>query len=213
MKISNDPKHAIITIPHLKRRGGPNAPYPILDGARFDLEDTVYISFQDTYLSFDSYFLTDNYGGNPVPTAADVVNRILNQYGLDDSNATLVGSSKGANIVASVSRHFDNTQLIVCTYSTDLEYRIRNSHYSHLATALNYFGLEFPDSLDILANEGTRKETHWFYSVEDHLANMGNEGVDYPRLHKYACDVDHSNVIVDNWNRIKGLICSFRDSK
>jgi len=210
VKAVGTPRHAIVTFPHFKRRGGPEAPYPILDAGKFVFDNTVYISFQDPYLAQGSYFLTDNYGNDPVVTAASVIRRELSKYGLDDCNATFVGSSKGANIAALVSSYFRSNQLIVCAYSTELEYRLRNSHFVHLATALDFFGIGIPDSLEILKAEASRKETHWFYSVGDEMANRGHENTKASNLTSYPSNVGHSAVILDNWQKIHSLIHSYR---
>lgn len=210
VKVVGTPRHAIITFPHFKGRGGPKAPYPILNAGKFQFDNTLFISFQDPYLAFGSYFLTDNYGNDPVATAVSVIRRILSKYGLNDSNASFVGSSKGANIAALVSSHFDSNQLILCAYSTELEYRLRNSHFVHLATALDYFGIGIPDSLEILKSESSRKETHWFYSIGDDLANRGHEGTTGAYLTSYPSESSHSAVILDNWQNIHDLIFSYR---
>lgn len=210
VKVVGDPRHAIITFPHFKGRGGPEAPYPILNAGKFQFDNTVFISFQDPYLALGSYFLTDNYGKDPVTTAVSVIRRILSKFGLNDSNASFVGSSKGANIAALVSSHFDSNQLILCAYSTELEYRLRNSHFVHLATALDFFGIRIPDSLEILKAEASRKEAHWFYSIGDDMANRGHEDTKALNLTSYPSEVGHSAVILDNWQNIHNLIHAYR---
>lgn len=206
ISVEGKPNHAIVTFPHYKGVGGWETPYGILDGRKFELENTLVISFQEPYFSMGSYFLSDNYGGDPVPTAVQVIKRSLAKYGLSDHSATFIGSSKGANIAALVSQHFDRNQLILCAYSTDVEYRVRNTDYSHLAVALDRFKIPFPEALEILKSEGYRKETHWFYSIGDDLANRGQEHTTAPQLTTYACTESHSDVILGQWSTIRDLI-------
>lgn len=200
------PRRAIVTFPHYKGVGGWQAPYAILDGRKLDLDDTLYISFQEPYLTMGSYYLSDNSGGDPVPTAVSVIRRILEKYGLDDNHVTFLGSSKGANIAAMVSQHFEDNQLILCSYSNDIEYRVRNTDYSHLAMTLDRLDIGFPDSLEILRNESNRKETHWFFAIGDHLAIQGQEDLTASNLRVYPSTESHSRVITGKWNSIRELI-------
>lgn len=206
VSVRGTPKRAIVTFPHYKGVGGWPAPYAILDSRKFDLDDTLYVSFQEPYFTMGSYFLSDNYGNDPAPIAASVIARLLQSHSLTAREATFLGSSKGANIAAAVSKYFDYNQLILCAYSTDLEYRILNTDYIHLATSLENFSIGFPDTLALLKEESNRKETHWFYSVEDQLANRGNEGLKARRLTSHPCSEEHSEVVTGQWDNIRELI-------
>ena len=73
---------------------------------------------------------------------------------------------------------------------------------------LGHFGIEFPDSRLTMEAEAATKETHWFYSVGDELANRGLEGLTAPNLTTYACAVPHSQVVLDRWDQIRSLIIS-----
>ena len=200
------PRRAVVTFPHYKGVGGWPAPYALLDGSRLELEDTLYISFQDPYWTMGTYFLSDSYGSDPVPAAEEAIRQQLTKHGLTSDKCTFLGSSKGANIAALVSSRFSDGRLVLCAYSTDLEYRIRNTHYSHLGTMLDRFAISIPDTLEILTNEASAKETHWFYSIGDDLANRGNENIEVEYLTSHPCAQSHSRVMLDNWDSIRSLI-------
>lgn len=207
------PHRAIITFPQHRGFGGWLAPYSVFHGEKLAIDDCLYISFQEPYLTSGSYFLVDNSGEDPVPNAINIIRRELANYGLGESNVTLIGSSKGANIAALVSQHLSGNQLILCNYSTELDYRLRNNFLSYLANTLDLLQVTIPDSLEILARESENKETHWFYTVGDHLANRGHESLQGPRLSTYACTDRHGEVLQGNWDFIKSLIQRFHGKR
>lgn len=200
------PRHAIITFPHFKGHGGFAAPYAIFDGGKFAFDDTLYLSFQDSFLTAGTYFLSDNFGQDVMPAAVEAIRAELASYGIDPSATTFVGSSKGSNTAAMASSHFEGNQLIVCSYATELEHFVKNTDYAHLADSLNHFGKVFPDSLELLFGQAAKKDVHWFYSLHDEVSNRGYETEDMPHLNKYACQEGHSQVLPGNWDSIRGLI-------
>lgn len=200
------PVRAVVTFAHYKGFGGWVNPYTMLNGVTLGLKDTLYISFQDPYLTSGSYFLVDNFGEDPIPAAAEIISELLKLHNIPEERTTFLGSSKGANIAAMVSRMFDKNQLILCAYSMDLEYRIRSTPYVHLASALDYFAVGFPDAKHIFEEEINKKETHWFYSRGDNLANRGCESIEGSFLTTYATNSGHSDVVGDHWSDIGNLI-------
>lgn len=202
------PRRAVIAFPQHRGFGGWATPYPILSAEKFELNNTLYISFQDPYLSSGSYFLSDNYGASPVSRVIDIIRRYLTLYGLRDSQCTFIGSSKGANIAAMISQHFSDNQLLLFAYSTDLVFRFQNNFLRHLLSTFRAFNVEIPDALDILRQEATRKETHWFFSIGDTLANRGCEGIKEKHLRTYGSLETHGNVLRGNWDLARSLILS-----
>ncbi|APT94571.1 hypothetical protein CSTAT_04225 [Corynebacterium stationis] len=200
------PKHAVVSFPAYRGNRGWAAPYGVLRAERFDLDDTLYISFQDPYLTAGSYFLSDSFGNDPVPAAVEVINRALNDYSLTAEQATFVGASKGSNIAALVSQHFDGNQLILCNYSMDIQYRIHRTGMSHLESALGYFGIEYPDAFKIFAQESSRKETHWLYSEDDEISNRGKEQYSAEFLTTYASKEPHGKMFLTEWDRITAIV-------
>lgn len=203
------PRRAVITFPQHRGFGGWLAPYAVFHGEKLGIDDCLYISFQEPYLTSGSYFLVDNEGNDPIPAALRVINRELHRYGLTGENATLIGSSKGANIAALVSRHFQNNQLILCNYSVDLNYRLRNNFLSYLADTFDLLDIKIPDALEILKMEAERKETHWLYTVGDSLANQGYESLTARRLTTYPCKESHGLILRGKWELIISLIEDF----
>ncbi|PCC37223.1 hypothetical protein CIK74_01810 [Glutamicibacter sp. BW77] len=204
--VQGKPKRAVITFAHYKGFGGWPAPYTVLDATKLALADTLYISVQDPYFTAGSYFISDDYGNDPVPAIVAVISRTLEEYGLSSSDVTILGSSKGANIAGLVSQFFEDNQLILCAYSMDIEYRVRNTPFRHLASALDFLGVSFPDALSVFQKEARRKETHWFYAIRDDLANQGQEYMTADQLTTYPSQASHSNVIVEHWDEIRTLI-------
>lgn len=200
------PRHAIISFPAYRGDRGFAAPYGVLRSERFDMDDTLYISFQDPYFTAGSYFLSDNFGNDPVPTAVDIISRTLAEHSLTAQQATFVGSSKGANIAALVSQHFDGNQLILCNYSVDIQYRIQRTGMSCLEPALAYFGIKYPDAFEILAEESSRKETHWLYSTNDDISNKGMETFTAEFLTTYPSEEPHGGVLYKEWDIVRQLI-------
>lgn len=200
------PKHAVISFPAYRGNRGWAAPYGVLRGERFDLDDTLYISFQDPYLTAGSYFLSDSYGNDPVPAAVEVISRTLAKHSLTPEQSTFVGASKGSNIAALVSRHFDGNQLILCNYSVDIQCRIHRTGMSHLETALSYFGIEYPDAFEILDQEASRKEPHWLYSVGDDISNKGMETFTAEYLTTYASEEPHGTMFLAEWDTVQQLV-------
>lgn len=200
------PQHAIISFPAYRGDRGWAAPYGVLRAERFDLDDTLYISFQDPYLTAGSYFLSDSYGNDPVPAAVEVISRTLAEYSLTADRATFMGASKGSNIAALVSQHFEGNQLVLCNYSVDIQYRIHRTGMSHLETALDYFGIEYPDAFEILAREASRKETHWLYSIGDDISNKGMETYTAEYLTTYASEEPHGKLFLAEWDIVQKVV-------
>jgi hypothetical protein len=200
------PRRAVITFPQHRGFGGWKAPYSVFHGEKLGIEDCLYISFQEPYLTSGSYFLSDNEGKDPVPNALNIIRRELDKHALAEDNVTLIGASKGANIAAMISQHLNGNQLILGNYSMDLNYRLRNNFLSYLAQTLDLLEIGIPDALDILSQESTAKETHWLYSIGDDLANRGHETLRRPQLNTYACEAPHGEVLRRNWDFIKSLI-------
>lgn len=207
VEVRGTPRRAIISGPQYAGDSGPAAPYAMLRAERFDLDDTLYISFQDPFFSHGSYLLSDNYGKNPLPKAVSIIKESLKKHGLTSEQATFVGASKGANIAAMLSQHFSDNQLIVCAYAMDLEYWIRNTGMAHIGMTLDSLNVDIPDSLSLLQKEADTKETHWFYSQNDPKSNRGlEETFTAKKLKKYSCPEAHGAILLERWEEIKKLI-------
>lgn len=211
VRCQGTPRRAVITFPQHPGFGGWLAPYPIFHAEKLAIDDCLYISFQDPYLTSGSYFLVDNAGHDPMPQALGIIRRELERYGLREENTTLLGSSKGANIAALASQHLTGNQLILCNYSTELDYRLRNNFLSYLAETLDILEVKIPDALEILSREAECKETHWLYTVGDNLANRGHEDLTGPKLSTYASSNRHGDVLRGNWDFIKELITNYHE--
>lgn len=196
------PTSAVITFPHFKGHGGFPAPYTLLDGAQYDFDDTLYLSFQDSFLTAGSYFLCGNHGEDPMDDVVRTIKTELARYGIDESATTFLGSSKGANSAALASSHFAGNELIVCAYATDLEHFLKSTDYAYLADYLGFMGKDIPDYDALLFGQAAEKDVHWLYSTIDEVSNRGNETRTAQHLSKHACPQAHPDVIGSN----KGLL-------
>lgn len=206
--IRGTPKHMVVTLPHFKGQGGWPAPYAVLDGSKLDLDNCLYLSFQDPYFHLGSYLLSDNQGHDPKPGIVATIRDELSLYGISEESLTILGASKGASAALMISEYFTANQLIVCSLSTDLDFPIRKSQYSHIGVALDYYGVKYPNTMELLLSEAATKDTHWFYAVGDDSANRGNETKSAARLSKYPCEVDHAQVVSTNYGRISEIIAT-----
>lgn len=77
---------------------------------------------------------------------------------------------------------------------------------SHLETALSFFEKDYPDALEIFAEEARIKDTHWFYSLGDELSNRNKEDIILDRLSSHPSKEPHGNVLYAEWNRIVEII-------
>ena|GEM_PF-4668327 len=204
--VRGNPKRAVITFPHYKGHGGWPAPFPVFDGEKLGLDDCLYLSFQDPYFHLGSYLLSDNFGADPKPGVLNSIRGELKSYGLKESDVSLFGASKGAATALMVSEYLEGNQLVVCSLSTDLDVPIRKSLYSHLGTALDYYGITYPSTIDLLLSEAEKKDVHWFYSIGDDAANCGNEVREARYLSKYPSPVEHARVAVTNLPKIADLV-------
>ena len=143
---------------------------------------------------------------DPRQQIVGIIRKHLASYSISDSEVTLIGSSKGANIAALISPYFEDNQLILSGYATNLGKWVEHNGQASLISSLDYYGLDFPDALSLLRFEGSRKETHWFYSVGDDLANGGNEDLREPNLISYACLEPHGSLFRDRWDQFEALI-------
>lgn len=200
------PTSALITFPHFKGPGGHSAPYTLLDGAQYGFEDTLYLSFQDTYLTSGSYFLSGNHGEYPISDVVKAIDEELKRHGIQASEATFLGSSKGSNSAALASSYFSDNELIVCAYATDLGHFLENTSYAYLAEQLRFFGTEIPGYDALLFDQAAHKDVHWFYSTSDEVSNRGNDSRDSDRLTKYASSEPHSKVLSASREQILGLL-------
>lgn len=210
VSVQGDPNYAIVQFPAYRGDRGWITPYGVNDASRFDLQNTLYISFQDPYFSAGSYFLSDNYGNNPLPAAISLIDNELNKYEIPESSMTLIGSSKGANIAAIASQFFSDNQLILSGYAMDLKAWITHGGQAHLDSALDYYGIEYPDAGRIFRDESEIKETHWFYSKSDAIANQGMEQYQATNLTSYASDEPHGVLYRVHEPEMRTLICQRR---
>lgn len=208
--VKGTPRRAVVTFAHFKGHGGWASPYPVFNGEKLELNDCLYLSFQDPYFHLGSYLLSDNYGNDPKPGVVQAIRDELSIFGLDESAATLLGASKGAATALMVSERLSGNQLVLCSLSTDLDFPVRKSRYAHIGVALDFYGVTYPKIIDLLLSEASSKDTHWFYSVGDDAANRGNESRIAPFLTKYASESEHARVIVDNLPRIASIVDSFK---
>lgn len=205
--VKGNPSRAVISFPHTKGPGGWELPYGVLDAQKFSIEDALFISFQDPYLTSGSYFLADNFGNDPIPSVLEVIRDLLAQYGIPEAKSTLVGSSKGAASAAIVSRHLQGNQLVVVNYSTDLSYKLHATEWAHIGASLDYFNIEIPDTLAILLHEAESKQVHWFYSEKgDFSSNMDNEDIEAPYLKKWPSPEPHGKILQNRFEFITNLI-------
>ena len=109
-------------------------------------------------------------------------------------------------MAAMLSKHFVDNQLIVCAYATDIEKWVSSTGQASLTSALEYYGVKYPDALQLLRSEGEAKETHWFFSVDDAKANLGNENLTAKQLTTYACEENHGNLLRGRWDQIREII-------
>lgn len=203
------PRRAVVTFPHFKGQGGWPAPFSILNGEQLELDDCLYLSFQDPYFNLGSYLLSDNHGNDPKPGVVQAIRKELAAHGLTEDSLTILGSSKGAATSVMVSEYFERNNLIVCSLSTNLDVPIRQSKYNHIGVALDFFGVSYPSTISLLLSEAEKKRTHWFYSLNDFASNQGNETKQARHLTKHACESGHSNVLSDNLPLIGQVIDSF----
>lgn len=204
--VAGTPRQAIVTFPAYRGDRGWSAPYGVLRAERFQMDNTLYISFQDPYFTAGSYFLSDNFGNDPLPTAVEVIKETLENFSLSGEDTTFVGASKGANIAALVSRYFENNQLILCNYAVDIGHWVKNTGLSHLDVALKFYDRTYPDALSILRSESSQKETHWLYSIGDDIANKGSEQLVGRHLTTYASSEPHGTVLLREWDTILDIV-------
>jgi len=207
------PTSAIISFPHFKGPGGHEAPYTLLDGAQYGFDNTLHLSFQDAYLSSGSYFLSGNHGEDPMPDVVRVIEKELALHGLQASDATFLGSSKGSNSAALASSFFSGNELIVCAYATDLDHFLGKTLYAFVAEQLRFFGKETPDFNELLFGQAEHKDVHWFYSTSDEVSNCGNETRNAGRLTKHAIEEPHSKVLASSQEEITGLLTRLHGPK
>lgn len=204
--VRGEPTHAIVMFPPYRGNRGFAAPYGVVAAEKFGFDDCLYISFQDPYFANGSYMLATNSGLDPRQQIVGIIRKYLASYSLSDSEVTMIGSSKGANIAALISPYFDDNQLILSGYATDIRGWVAHNGQASLISSLDYYGIDFPDALSLLRFEGSRKETHWFYSVGDDLANGGHEDLSEPNLLSYACQEPHGTLFRDRWDQFEVLI-------
>lgn len=200
------PKRAVVMFPAYRGdRGWENA-HGVMPVEKFGFEETLYLSFQDPYFVNGSYFLSDNYGKSPLPIAVAIIQNELDAWGLLASDMSLVGSSKGANIAAMISQYFKDNQLIVCGYANNIARWVAHNGQACLTSALDYYNISYPDAAEILFSEAENKETHWFYSTRDHLANDGCETRTAKHLVKHACHESHGELFRSRWDSVSALV-------
>lgn len=206
VEVKGTPTHAIVMFPPYRGNRGFEAPYGVVAAEKFGFDNCLYISLQDPYFANGSYMLATNSGTDPRTKVVEAIREQLDLYSISDSEVTMIGSSKGANIAAIVSAYFDGNQLILSGYATDIELWVEHNGQASLIPSLKYFGLSFPDALAVLRSEASRKETHWFFSIGDDLANGGNETLLESHLTTYACREPHGTLFRDRWNDFEELI-------
>lgn len=206
VRVNGTPTHAVVMFPPYRGNRGFEAPYGVVPAEKFEFDDCLFISFQDPYFANGSYMLSDNQGGDPLPQVGEIIANEATKFGLSGTEMTFIGSSKGANIAAIVSEDFEGNQLVLSGYATDLVKWVAHNGQASLIPALDYFGKSLPDALAILKREAERKEVHWFYSVDDVIANSGNEGLTSPNLVTYPCEEPHGSLFKHRWEDFADII-------
>ncbi|MGP5704064.1 hypothetical protein [Glutamicibacter arilaitensis] len=207
VSVKGHPKRAIITFPAGKGAGGWEIPYPILSANSIDVDNAVYISFQDSYLTAGSYFICDNYGNSPSDTVQDIILRTLDKYRVPRERSYFLGSGKGANTAVIISSGFESNKLILLGYQLDLAKWIKSSHHAHLAKSLRRFGIPIPDAEKLLQEEAWRKETHYF-SESDTVSEFGDSNLpfDTPNLYFQSSKHSVSEMLNQELDLIKEII-------
>lgn len=207
------PKRAVVSFAHFGGHAGFQAPYSVLDASKIGLDNTLYLSLQDPFFIQGSYLLSDNFGNDPKPRIAKTISNELKAFGLTAAETTFLGSSKGAATALIMAQVFPPKTLLLCSLTTDLNGPIRNSRYSHLGVALDYYGVGYPDTAELLFATAESKDVHWLYSTKDATSTRGNEKKSAAKLHKYAFDQSHGEIIGNNFEFMAKIILSAEETE
>lgn len=207
VSVKGIPKRAIVTFPTDKGSGGWEIPYSLLAADSIDVDNAVYISFQDSYLTAGSYFLSDNYGNSPLKTVGEIITQTLDKYEISKSESYFLGSGKGANTATIVSSAFESNKLILLGYQLDLESWIEKSHLAYLLISLNNFGIRIPNAMNLLQEESWKKETHYFFESAPGPSDKSNIlPFDAPNLFLHSTTAKTPKMLITEMNEIRRII-------
>lgn len=206
------PKRAVVSFAHFGGHAGFPAPYSLLDASKVGLDDTLYLSFQDPFFVQGSYLLSNNVGQDPKPQIAATIAQEIEAFGISADDVTFFGSSKGAATALIMGQVFPAGRFVLCSLTTDLTQPIRNSRYSHLGQALDFYGVPYPDTAELLFSTAQDREVQWLYSTRDPESTRGNEKRDAPHLVKRPFNLAHGEVVGQNFDLIADIVSGSRVS-
>lgn len=176
-----------------------------------ELQDTLFVAFQDRYSVSGTYMLLDSAGREIRSEIEAVIAGFLSQYGLTDDKMLIFGASKGASTALVYADKFPKARLLVAVPQMNLPYYFSKPFfYDNLYQFDAFHRIAQPvEYLRRYLDEG--RSIDYFYTTNDELSNCSTieyaEGL--PNLRKYRFDGVHGAVARDALPTMLGIMRRF----